>query len=67
MGIRTPPKPNRPKPTMPPTWSQHGKSQPDKAKVASHKKNQTLNPKSNPKRKKPRVKVATFASREVAT
>ncbi len=57
----------RPKPTVTATWSQHGKSQPAKAKVATRKKIQTPNQKSNPKRKEPSLKVATFTGAKVAT
>jgi hypothetical protein len=36
-------------------------------KVATRKKIQTLNQKSNPKRKKPSLKVATYTTAKVAT
>jgi hypothetical protein len=52
---------------MPPTWSQHGKSQPAQTKVATPKRLQTLNQKSNLKSKLPRLKVATFHRAKVAT
>jgi hypothetical protein len=60
-------KTTRPKPTITSTWSQHGKSQPAQEKVATRNRVQALNQKSNPKHKKPQLKVATFTKPKVAT